>query len=130
MVCLQTQNGRYGTCAYHSLTFVDFATRINESDVFKMIMKFRRHMRRRPDVQALLTVEKIIKECGGGVNISMWGWPANSSALLVDEDMEVWGWGSCVARHAVENCLKIGYSGSERGNFLCISGCGCEGFAG
>ncbi|XP_050722983.1 uncharacterized protein LOC127001829 [Eriocheir sinensis] len=87
MVCELTQNEHYGTCAYHSLTFVDFATRVNESDVYAVITAFRRHMRHRPDVKAVLTVERIVEECGGGVNLSMGDSPHSKSALL-------WG-GAC-----------------------------------
>lgn len=58
MVCEPTQDEHCGTCTYHSLTFVDFATRVNESEAHDVIMAFRRYMRRRPDVKAVLTAER------------------------------------------------------------------------
>ena len=82
MVCADLQNFDYGTCAYHSITFIDFMTRCPDRNVYSLIMKFRRHMRARPDVKAILTVENILKEFHNKVNISIFGGHFAGSVLF------------------------------------------------
>ena len=79
MVSVQLQDRMFNTCAYHSFTFLDFVTRCRDTSVYSIIMKFRRHMRARPDVKAVLTVEHILREFKNSVNISLLGsFPAGS----------------------------------------------------
>ena len=81
MVCAELQDYNYATCAYHCVTFMDFVTRCPDRNVYSIIMKFRRHMRRRPDVKAVLTVERILREFRNKINISMFGSPYAGSVL-------------------------------------------------
>lgn len=84
MVCLQTQNEWCNTCSYHCLTFLEFVTSLKESNAYRVIMKFRRYIKGRSDVKAVLTVERIIKECGVKPNISVYNKNVACSLWNVD----------------------------------------------
>ena len=66
-----TKAPQYSTCAYHALTFLDFAVRCRKSSVFVFMKQCKRYLGSNPNEKVVLSVKAIINEFQNDLSLSV-----------------------------------------------------------
>ncbi|MPC92674.1 hypothetical protein E2C01_087778 [Portunus trituberculatus] len=61
----------YATCAYHALTFLDFAVRCRQTNVFRIMTEFKRYLGCQPDVKVILNIQAMLGEFHHDLSLSI-----------------------------------------------------------